>query len=352
VQAVLELVRIVDLEAQARARAAAVRAQQDGRARTLRVSVIASLERAGADPLARERRAAAERERRNAIERDRQARAQLELQQRLARENEDRLVRQRHEEEARLVRERQENDARLARERRAEEDRLVREREWRARQAGFALRWKVEARLVGLGADPDLRRRQEWERQAARRQAEVRAVEARLARERASQEQRHAAFDLRFRVLARLRGEGADPDFRRRRDEAMLREVAEQARRDQEARAAAAERVRVETQAAIDLRVLAKLRLRQLGAVDRPPCPPPVVETPPTPPFPTAVWIAGRHDWNGAAWLWIGGHYEQAPRPGAVWVPPAEIAVSGTVVIRAGRWVNLSATLGSPSGAR
>ena len=64
-------------------------------------------------------------------------------------------------------------------------------------------------------------------------------------------------------MVGRLTAMGADPDFRRKRDEAMFREMDAEARRLQTARAEAAERVRWETQAAIDLRVLAKLRLRR-----------------------------------------------------------------------------------------
>ena len=135
---------------------------------------------------------------------------------------------------------------------------------------------------------------------------------------------------------------GADPDYRRKRDEAMFREMDAEARRTQTARAEAAERVRWETQAAIDLRVLTKLRLRQAGAVDRPSCPPP----PPRRRRPrrsrARPGSAGRYDWNGIAWMWASGHYEHPPETGAVWVPPANIAVSGTLVIRPGRWVRIT----------
>ena len=113
------------------------------------------------------------------------------------------------------------------------------------------------------------------------------------------------------------------------------------------ARADAAERVRWETQAALDLRVLQKLRLRGLGALDRPTCPPPPAETPPPAPFAGATWIQGRYDWNGLAWSWSSGHYEHPPDVGSVWVPPAQLAVSGTLVVRPGRWVRI--TIGAPN---
>ena len=95
---------------------------------------------------------------------------------------------------------------------------------------------------------------------------------------------------------------GAIKEFRRKRDEAMFREMDAEAKRMETARAEAAERVRWETQAALDLRVLQKLRLRGLGALDRPTCPAPPAETPPPAPFAGATWIQGRYDWNGLAW--------------------------------------------------
>ena len=58
---------------------------------------------------------------------------------------------------------------------------------------------------------------------------------------------------------------GADPDFRRKRDEAMFREMDAEAQRLQTARAEAAERVRWETQAALDLRVLAEAAAAPAG---------------------------------------------------------------------------------------
>ena len=87
--------------------------------------------------------------------------------------------------------------------------------------------------------------------------------------------------------------------------------------------------------------------LALLGALDRPTCPQPPAETPPPAPFAGATWISGRYDWNGLAWAWSSGHYEHPPEVGSVWVPPAHIAVSGTLVVRPGRWVRL--TLGAPN---
>jgi len=286
--------------------------------------------------LRREQAEAAERERREAPERERRARAERD---RLAKERAEREAREAAD-ERRLV---AEADARSNAERAAADRRT---REWRARQAAFAFRWQFLAWLQHQGADPLARQRLEEARVAARLDEQRRQYEARARRELDAAVARRAAIGLRFGLVARLQAIGADPDFRRKRDEAMFREMDAEARHLETARAEAAERVRWETQAALDLRVMEKLRLRQLGAVDRPTCPPPPAETPPPAPFAGATWIQGRYDWNGIAWVWASGHYERPPEVGTVWVPPAQIAVSGTLVIRPGRWVRV--TVGPP----
>jgi hypothetical protein len=377
-QVFLELVRLVDVEAEERARQAAMKADQDRRAMELRVWLLGSLQRAGADPMARARARAAAQARAEEDARRRQAAADEEARRRQAAADEEARRRQaaadrdaqakwqrdherlrreqaeaaERERRAKAERERQakedaeqqarmavEADARAKAEREAAEKRA---REWRARQAAFAIRWQLLARLQRQGADPLLRQRLEEARVAARREAQRREYEARARRELDAAVARRAAFDLRFGLVARLQGMGADPEFRRKRDEAMFREMDAEARRLDAERTAAAERVRWETQAAIDLRVMQKLRLRQLGAIDRPTCPPPPEETPPPAPFAGATWIQGRYDWNGLAWVWASGHYERPPEAGVVWVPPAQIAVSGTLVIRPGRWVRIT----------
>jgi hypothetical protein len=396
-QVFLELVRLVDVEAEERARQTAIRAEQDKKARELRVWLLGSLQRQGADPMARararaaaqakaeeearrrqaaadeearrrqeeaqrrqavadvenqrrqaeaarieqerrrrEQQEAAERERREAPERERRAKAERE---RLAKEEADRQARL----AADQVRLAKENEARLKADQAAAERRA---REWRARQAAFALRWQLLARLHRDGADPLMRQRLEEQRLAARLEEQRRQYEARARHELEISVARRAAVDLRFALLARLQGLGADPDFRRKRDEAMFREMDAEAKRVTAERAQAEERVRYETQAALDLRVLTKVRLHQMGAVDRPTCPPPQVETPPPAPFAGATWIGGRYDWNGITWVWMSGHYERPPELGTVWVPPAQIAASGTLVVRPGRWVRI--TIGTP----
>jgi hypothetical protein len=276
------------------------RRRQETAARTEQARLAAEQER-----LRREQAEAAERERREAPERERRAREERE---RLAKEEADRqarLAREEADRQARLAKEEADRQARIA----VEQARVAREyeirvkadreaaerraREWRARQAAFALRWQLLAGLQRQGADPLHRQHLEEARVAARMEEQRRQYEARARRELDVVVARRAAIDLRFGLLARLQTMGADPDFRRKRDETMFRDMDAEARRLETARVEASERVRWETQAAIDLRVLTKLRLRQLGAVDRPTCPPRRSETPPPAPFAGATWIQG-----------------------------------------------------------
>ncbi len=272
----------------------------------------------------------------SACSRTRSARSEARERERLAALERDRLAALARQRETQAMQE-AERKARIDIE--ASERRL---RDWHARQASFALRQILAGRLVRLGADPQHRQRQEEARLIAHREAERRAYEDRARREQQRELDRRAAVALRFQLAGRLTAMGADPEFRHKRDAQMFRDMDAEARHQQVAQREASERVRAETQAAFDLRVQAKLRLKSQGAVDRPPCPPPVVESPPPAPFASATWIPGRHDWNGIAWVWASGHYEQPPQADAVWVPPLQFAVSGTVVVRPGRWVRVT----------
>jgi hypothetical protein len=373
------LTQIVDVEARERQARAARDAQQAELGRRQRAEIVAALLRAGADPELRARRRAAEEEERRrrqaAADAERQRReadaraardaadaerrrkqhaADAERQQReIAREAErDAADAERRRRDAEAQRARDAADAeRLRREMEAQAARDAADAERRRREAeqrawAIALRGDVLVRLVRLGADPGYRRRLEearlrahWEEQR-RLFAEKQAAEERLRLERAW------AIDLRGRMLAGLVARGADPDFRRKRDEAEIRAFEAEQRHLAEARREAAARVELSMREALDLRVGLKLALRAQGAVDRPPPPPPVAESPPPAPYAGAVWIDGQQVWNGIAWIWQAGHYERPPAVGTLWVPPTNIVVSGTVVVRPGAWV--SVRIGTP----
>ena len=160
------------------------------------------------------------------------------------------------------------------------------------------------------------RQRLEEARLAARQAEQRRLYEARARKELDASVARRAAMDLRVALVGRLRSVGADPDFRRKRDEAMFREMDAEVKGLEAARAQA-DGARALGNAGGDRSTRARqAAVAQLGAMDRPSCPPPPVETPPPAPFVNATWIAGRYDWNGIAWAWASGHYERPPEGG------------------------------------
>jgi hypothetical protein len=50
--------------------------------------------------------------------------------------------------------------------------------------------------------------------------------------------------------------------------------------------------------------------------------PPMIVERVPARPGPEFFWVRGYYAARGDGWVWVPGHYERPPRPGAVWVEP------------------------------
>jgi hypothetical protein len=61
----------------------------------------------------------------------------------------------------------------------------------------------------------------------------------------------------------------------------------------------------------------------EIGIVIAPGAPPaPRAETVPPPPGPPGrvVWVHGRWNWDGRAWVWLPGHYIDVPRRHARWI--------------------------------
>ena len=63
-----------------------------------------------------------------------------------------------------------------------------------------------------------------------------------------------------------------------------------------------------------------------------------VVEKRGPPPSRTHVWISGYHRWDGNAYVWTTGRWEQPPRPGAHWVAHHWVHQRGGYVLVEGRW--------------
>jgi len=65
--------------------------------------------------------------------------------------------------------------------------------------------------------------------------------------------------------------------------------------------------------------------------------PPMLVEAPPPPPFPYAVWVGGYWVWQGN-WVWAHGHWMAPPRTQYVWVHPYYEHRGGAVIFISGYW--------------
>ena len=66
--------------------------------------------------------------------------------------------------------------------------------------------------------------------------------------------------------------------------------------------------------------------------------PAPIVETRGVAPGPGYVWIAGYHNWNGNAHVWVPGRWALPPRSHARWVAHRWVKRHGGWVLVEGRW--------------
>jgi hypothetical protein len=66
--------------------------------------------------------------------------------------------------------------------------------------------------------------------------------------------------------------------------------------------------------------------------------PPPVAERPGPPPERGLVWIPGYHQWSGAHYVWMPGHYMHPPHPGAHWIAHHWVHRHGEWVLIEGHW--------------
>jgi hypothetical protein len=63
-----------------------------------------------------------------------------------------------------------------------------------------------------------------------------------------------------------------------------------------------------------------------------------VVESRGARPSPTHVWISGYHRWDGNAYVWTTGRWEQPPHPGNRWVAHRWVHRNGGYVMVDGHW--------------
>jgi hypothetical protein len=63
-----------------------------------------------------------------------------------------------------------------------------------------------------------------------------------------------------------------------------------------------------------------------------------IVETRPASPGAGYVWLGGYHRWDGNAYAWVPGKWEQPPRPHAHWVAHRWVKRGGGWTFVEGRW--------------
>jgi hypothetical protein len=149
-------------------------------------------------------------------------------------------------------------------------------------------------------------------------------------------------YDLHTRtsIVATLIARGADPEYRRKQDEADLRAYEGRVRDAQLATlkaSNAAARVDAQTTSAGISTVGSFVVTTQ---VSRPPVPAAPTSSRPQRPSSNASWIAGFHEWKAGAWVWVPGTWSIPPVQDAIWVPAVEINIGGSVVIQPGSWRN------------
>lgn len=214
-------------------------------------------------------------------------------------------------------------------------------------RASMTTRGRLQAWCRGNGADPYYRARQrkaEFDRLQA--EGHARAERERLERVRLEGERKRfelqLGFDLRTRtaLVATLIGQGADPEYRRKRDEADLQAFEARARdaqyKELHARNTAAT-VQAPAQATSTVGSLVVST-----QVSRPAAPAAPIVSRPKQPSANATWIAGFYEWQGSAWIWVPGIWSIPPERDAIWIPAVEINLGGSVVLQPGSWRNRS----------
>lgn len=262
-------------------------------------------------------------------------------------------ARRKAEEKARLradfvakSREKARVEARVAAEAAAKVAVTERDAELRVR-AALSTRQRLQSYCVGNGADPYYRARQRqanFDRQQAneRQVADKEMAEAARRQEERLLLEAQVGYDLHTRtsIVATLIARGADPEYRRKQDEADLRAYEGRVRDAQYASLKASNATgRVEAQTTSGgMSTVGSLVVTT--QVARPPVPAAPTSSRPQQPSSNASWIAGFYEWKAGAWVWVPGTWSIPPVQDAIWVPAVEINIGGSVVLQPGSWRN------------
>lgn len=222
--------------------------------------------------------------------------------------------------------------------------------------AAMQTRGRLQSWCIGNGADPYYRARQRqanFDRRQAEERARAEAVQVEVARRERERKKFEVqlGFDLRTRtaLVATLLGYGADPEYRRKRDEADLRAFEKRAMDVRYAKLGAS------NAGSADARYEGESRVGTLVVstqVTRPPVPSAPSIPRPVQPAENATWIAGFYEWRASAWVWVPGLWSVPPAQGAVWVPAVEIELGGNIVLQPGSWRDRSGGRVRRSSAR
>ncbi len=198
---------------------------------------------------------------------------------------------------------------------------------------------QTRARLVGScrgnGADPGYRARQRqdaFNRQQKQERAQQHEVAAQHAREVEYQKilQMRLQLDLRTRtqLVANLVANGADPEYRRKRNEAEFQafEVRAQGQRRAVVQGHTSSPDPFQAEASVEIHT------------NIPPRPAPRAQSRPAPPSSQSTWIAGFYQWQSGVWIWIPGIWSTPPVDGAIWIPPVDVNLGGKLIVQPGSW--------------
>lgn len=206
------------------------------------------------------------------------------------------------------------------------------QREKLAFTAAVGTRNQLVAWLVANGADPYYRARQRQQQFNQREQEARGRIDAEREASRRAAVSLQVSLQTRETLVAWLVANGADPDFRRKQNEADLAnfEVRSRALQDQRRREA------VLAQRTAEVSVEANVSVVSTTPPTMRPAPVREVRTPQ--PTAEAIWIDGFYEWAGGEWVWLAGTWSQPPVQDAIWIPTVEVNLGGRTVIRPGSW--------------